>query len=357
MPEIQRVPYLVDPHVHFRTPGQEHKEDFYTGSCAALAGGVTTVLDMPNNSSLVIRKEDINQKIEESHFQAVCDMGFYLGTLGDERQKFHFEQCYDYVPGLKVYFNVSTGHYVVDNPVKRDWIFRNWESDKPILVHAEGETVKDAIKLAEKYDRSLYVCHVSTKGQVDRIKRAKDKRPNKVFAEVTPHHLTIDSMWSPDPYKQMKPPLVGLDDRKALWEGLVSGDIDIIATDHAPHTKEEKESSNPPSGVTGLETTLPILLMAERARYITLEKIIEVTHTNPLKIFGLEEQPETYVDVLRDSPWYIDGDALQTKCHTTPFQGVRVLDKVHRVTLRGNIVYESGKILAKPGSSKDLNYI
>lgn len=355
MPELLKLPYLVDPHVHFRTPGQEHKEDFLTGSRAALAGGVTCVLDMPNNSTLVTNLDLLNRKKELASQSAVCDIGFYLSTLGDEDQKPDFKDCYDHVFGLKIYFNDSTGHYKVDDPEKRDWIFRNWESDRPILVHAEGpEDVQDAIDLATKYDRTLYVCHVSKKGQINKIRRGKDKRPAKVFAEATPHHLVLESLYSPDPYKQMNPSLAGLEHIQALRKGLRDGTIDVVATDHAPHTKQEKESGTPPKGVTGLETTLAILLMAERVGWISMDKIKEATHYNPIKILGLTEQPETYIEVLKNSPWAIDGDALQTKCHTTPFQGIRVLDKVHRVTLRGHLVYEDGQILAQPGSGRIL---
>jgi dihydroorotase-like cyclic amidohydrolase len=350
MTEILKLPPLKDPHVHFRTPGQEYKEDFESGSRAALAGGVTTVVDMPNNVQLVTSAEQLQRKKELAQQQTHVDIGFHLGTLGEEDQ--NFAESVDQVFGLKIYMNNTTGGFVVNDPQKLESIFRRWDYDKPILVHAEGDTLKTAIALAEKYDRRLHVCHVSLEEEVQQIARAKNKRGEKVTAEVTPHHLFESSLWSADVFHQMKPPLSELKDMHVLWQALLDGGIDVVATDHAPHTREEKESGKPPSGVTGLETTLPVLLMAERVGKISIARIIEVTHLNPNMIFGFLEQPESFVEVLRDAPWEIHGEELQTRAHLTPFEGRRVLDKVHRVTLRGEVVYEAGKVLNEPGSGR-----
>lgn len=350
MPEYLRLPYLVDPHVHFRTPGQEYKEDFDSGSRSALAGGVTMVVDMPNNLQLITSLDLLNRKRELARQQTRCDIGFHLGTLGDEDQ--NFAECVDYVYGLKVYMNNTTGGFTVTDPDKLDGIFRRWDFAKPILVHAEGNTLGSAFSLAEKYDRRLHVCHVSLRDEVDQIKAAKDKRGEVVTAEVTPHHLFESLLWSADTFHQMKPPLSGFNDMQVLWDGLLDGTIDMVATDHAPHSRQEKESDMPPSGVTGLETTLPVLLMAERVGKISLAKIREVTHDNPIKVFGFPEQPYTYIEVLRDAPYEIRGSNLQTRSQLTPFEGRRVLDRVYRVSLRGNTVFEDTYILAEPGSGK-----
>lgn len=352
MPEILKLPALVDPHVHFRTPGQEYKEDFVSGSRAALAGGVTTVLDMPNNIELVTSIELLERKIEIARAQSLCDIGFHLGTLGDENQD--FASCVDYVCGLKIYMNNTTGGFTVTDPERLDGIFRRWDFPKPILVHAEGNTLGAAITLAEKYDRRLHVCHISLAEEVHQVAETKNKRGDKVTAEVTPHHLFESSLWSADPFHQMKPPLSEFSDMQVLWDSLRDGTIDMVATDHAPHTRTEKESSKPPSGVTGLETTLPLLLMAERVGKISLERIKQVTHDNPLLVFDLAEQSETHVEVYRDTPWEIRGDSLQTRPRLTPFEGRRVLDQVHRVTLRGTVVYEAGKVTSEPGSGRIL---
>ncbi len=352
MSEIIKMPYLVDVHVHFRTPGQEYKEDFESGSRAALAGGVTQVLDMPNNVQLVTEVSQVHRKQELVKEQSHCDIGFHLGTLGEESQ--NFAQSEKEVFGLKIYMNNTTGGYIVNDPQKLESIFRRWESDKPILVHAEGNTLSTAIALAEKYNRRLHVCHVSRADEVSQIVVAKNKRGDKVTAEVTPHHLFESSLWSADALHQMRPPLSKFSDMSVLWQALLDGTIDIVATDHAPHTKEEKESDKPPFGVTGLETMLPVLLMAEWVHEISLQRIIEVTHQNPIAIFGLLEELDTFIEVERDAAWEIRGKELQTRPHLTPFEGRRVLDKVKRVTMRGQVVYEDGKILNNPGAGRVL---
>ncbi len=348
MIEIVEHPGVVDLHVHLRTPGQEHKEDFSTGSRAALAGGNILMADMPNNTKLVKDLMLVREKIQLAQKDIVCDLGFYLGTLGEKDQ--NFLECMPHVLGLKIYMNITTGHFVVTDRSKLDLIFRRWESEKPVLVHAEGDRLPVAIQLAEKYDRTLYVCH-TTGNQIDRIKRAKDRRPDKVFAEVTPHHLALDAMWAAAASKQMKPPLDVPSKRLRLIRALAEGDLDVVGTDHAPHTKEEKTSENPPSGVTGLETTLPILLMMERAGLISWKRIVEVTHSKPLSIHRLESDPTTLIEITRGVPWTIRGDAMQTKCHTTPFEGFEVLDKVSKVILRGKTAYKDGQVLAESGSA------
>jgi dihydroorotase-like cyclic amidohydrolase len=352
MAEILTLPYLVDPHVHFRTPDQTHKEDFNSGSRAALAGGVTMVLDMPNNATPITTLELVKQKQELAQRTSLCDIGFYLGTLGEEDQD--FTGVVDLVYGLKIYMNETTGKYIVSDPKKLESIFRRWDFPKPILVHAEGDTLKTAITLAEEYDRRLHVCHVSLAHEVDLIDIAKSKRPEMVTAEVTPHHLFKSRHLSAHPFSQMKPPLSEYLDMHELWEALKDGTIDIVATDHAPHTRSEKLSSEPPSGVTGLETMLPLLLMAERVGEISLDKIIEVTHTNALRIFDLPEQPDTFIEVTRNSNWEIRGSALQTSSQLTPFEGEMMMDRVTKVTLRGQLVYEDGNFLTQPGSGKVL---
>lgn len=349
---IVRFPGLIDPHVHFRTPGQEHKEDFYTGSRAALAGGVVIVLDMPNNTKLVVSRELLEEKRRLAAADTVCDIGFYLGTQGEENEDLMASE--PYVKALKLYLNPTTGHFFVKDPDKIERVFRNWESEKPIAVHAEGDRWPLAVRLAEKYGRTLVGCHLSEPTQLDDLDRAKNRRPGVVFGEVTPHHLAIESIWSSDVYKKMNPPLVELPVMGMLRKALANGLLDYVGTDHAPHTKEEKESGNPPAGVTGLETMMVILLMLERAGDISINRVKEVTHDAAARIFNIVDEPGTYIEVARNSPWRIRGDALQTKCHTTPFEAIEVQDKVHKTVIRGTVVYHDGEILAQRGSGRVL---
>lgn len=355
MSQIERLPYLVDTHVHLRDLTQQEKEDFDTGSQAALVGGVVTVLDMPNNEKLITSIEQIKEKMRLASQKSRCDIGFYLGTLGDENQD--FKSCMDQVYALKVYMNNTTGGFTVGDPDVLDSIFRRWDSPKPLAVHAEGDTLETAIKLADKYDRHLHVCHVSLAKEVSLIARSKSKRgEDKVTCEVTPHHLFESNLWSAHGHYTMKPPLSGFGDISVLWQGLKDEVIDEIATDHAPHTVAQKERAECLNGVTGLETTLPLLLMAERVGKINLEEIKRLTHTNPLKIFNIPEEPyeNTYIEVKRGESWMLKGENLKTKPKHSPFEGRRFLDRVHRVVVRDKVVYEAGEILAKPGDGKVL---
>lgn len=350
MSEYLKLPYLIDPHVHCRDFGQAHKETYQTATEAALAGGITQIFDMPNNSVLTDSLRRIEEKKELASNQIVADLGIYLGTLGDEKQ--NFKECIDHVLGLKIYMGETTGGYIVKDYDRLDHIFKSWDCPKPILVHIEGDTLKTVIELAEKYDRKLYVCHLSKKSEVKLVDTAKQKRPEKVFAEVTPHHLFLmEDINKKDPYKQMKPPLCSTDeDKKALWLGVKSGVIDTIGSDHAPHTKTEKNSDKPPFGVPGLETSLVMLLMAERDGLITRDQIIKLTHANPIKIFNLTEEKNTFIEIKRGVPNVIKGENLKTKCRWSPFEGMEVLDQVWSVTIRGNKVYENGQIKAIPGN-------
>lgn len=337
MSEYLKLPNLIDLHVHCRDFGQSHKETYHTASMAALAGGITFIGDMPNNSELTdsLKKIDIKKEMVKDE---KVDFGFYLGTLGDEKQ--NFKECFDHVLGLKVYMSNTTGGYIVSDENRLNHIFKSWECEKPILVHAEGNTLLTAIELAEKYDRKLYVCHVSRKDEVELIVNAKNKRPDMIFAEVTPHHLFLDAdSVKNNPYRQMKPPLSEPEDIKSLWIAVQDGTIDTIGSDHAPHTKEEKKSDNPPFGVPGLETTLILLLKAQRDGIITRNQIIKLTHDNPIKIFNLEEQEDTFVTVERGVPNIIRGENLKTKCRWSPFEGMEFSDRVLEVTLRGKVVY------------------
>lgn len=351
MSEIVRLHPFIDMHVHMRDMGQEHKEDFYTGTSAALSGGVTFVADMPNNKQLIDSPQLLSEKRMIAQKKIVSDIGFYAGTLGNPEQD--LEGMIPHALGLKIYMNTTTGHFVVDNREDVRKVMRKWDSEKPILVHAEGDKTKEALEEAEDAGRNIHICHVSTKEQVDWIRKAKMRRgPESVTAEVTPQHLVYTALWSADPYKQLKPEFGKIDDLHALWTGLRDGTIDVVATDHAPHTKKEKDSDKPPSGVTGLETTVAVLLRAERIGELTMERIKEITYDNPRKLLGLHAQTDTYIEVLRGESYYIHGEAFQTKCHTTPFEGLMAEDRVVKTVIRGRTVYENGKVLAPVGSGK-----
>lgn len=347
MSQLIKLPGLIDAHVHLRDPGQTHKEDFYTGTSAALAGGFTTILDMPNNKlpittyGLLIQKQKIAQK------KIVCDVGFYFGSQGDNLGE--FPEVDEKVFGIKLYLNPTTGNYLIDTDIL-DNVYMHWGIHKPILVHAEEKVIDQVIETVRKYGKKTHICHVSNKSELSAIIKAKSENL-PITCGVCPHHLflTTNDVKTLGPFGLMKPSLKLKSDQEFLWRNL--NYVDVIESDHAPHTIEEKNSKEPPFGVPGLETTLPLLLTAVHEKRLTINDVIEKCHTNPAKIFNIPTDKNTYVEV-DNSEFIILNSKLHTKCAWSPFDSWKVRGQVKRVFIRGKKVFENGKILAQPGSGK-----
>lgn len=351
---IIRLPGLIDVHVHLREPGATHKEDFYTGSRAAIKGGFTCILDMPNNPMPTVSMERLEEKIELSR-KAICDIGFHYGTDGKNIDTFEQAWQNSRVFGLKIYCNHTTGQMLIEDNYLLEEIFKNWNSDKPILLHAEGIQLALAIGLARIYNRRLHVCHISQESEVDWVRQAK-KEGLKVTAGVTPHHLFLidKDVKKLGPYAVMKPPLGADYDRDALWRGLQDGSIDLIETDHAPHTVEEKEKTPPPFGVPGLETCLPLIVTAVKAGKLRGEDIVRILHDNPKKIFNIPDQHDTYIEVNLDEKQVVGGSGYESKCGWTPFHGWQLWGKVEKVVFRGETVLENGQVTYSPNLSLNI---
>jgi len=339
------IPAGIDPHVHFRTPGHEYKEDWVTASQAALCGGICMVIDMPNNDPACITQKRLIAKrkmIDQMHLPIRYD--FYLGA--DQN---HLEEIAksDSI-AVKVFMGSSTGTLLMDDQEDLEQVFRK---AKLVAVHAEDETilrnsawkstdpadhsrmrpnraaavaVERAINLCRKYGTKLYILHMSTKEEVELVRRAK-KEGLPLFAEVTPHHLFL----STEDYSrlgtlaQMNPPLRSLEDQEALWDAISDGTIDTLGSDHAPHTLEEKRApyGKAPSGVPGIETMLPLMLDAVNRGRLTLERLVEMSHFNILKIFDLPPNDDVlWVDMQLTQKV----EEFKSKCGWSPFQG-RVL--------------------------------
>lgn len=342
--KIITLPGLVDVHVHLRTPGQEYKEDFLTGTNAALAGGFTTIFDMPNNKIPITTAVLLDEKIKLAEKNAVCDIGFHFGSLGDNLDE--FEKVKTRVMGLKLYLNETTGNFLIDTETLGK-IFEAWEGG-PILVHAEDDAVAAVIQNVEKTKKAAHFCHISLQTDLEQIMLAKEKGL-PVTCGVTPHHLFLtqtdaDKLGA---YGKMKPYLKSEKDVQFLWQHL--DQIDVIESDHAPHTKAEKDGDTPPFGVPGLETTLPLLLTAVNEGKLTIEDITRLCHDNPQKIFRVLNQDAT-VEIDMDETYTFDDSHLFTKCGWSPFSGRTMQGKIKKVILRGETVFENGKVLAKPGS-------
>jgi dihydroorotase-like cyclic amidohydrolase len=347
---LLRLPGLIDIHVHLREPGQTYKEDFLSGTCAAVAGGFATVVDMPNNVKPIFTRELLLEKKELAQQKTVCRIGFYFGSMGQNLAE--FAKVQDEVLGLKLYLNETTGNFLIDKSKLRD-IFHAWHCEKPILLHAEDDAVAEVIKIVKETHQKSHFCHISSQKDLEQIMRAKDDGL-PITCGVTPHHLflTEEDAIRLQSYGRMKPPLKPKSDVDFLWKHF--DDIDIVESDHAPHTVDEKSHEPAPYGVPGLETTLPLLITAMNEGTVTHDQIIDKCYTQPMKILNLTEESDTHIDVDVKTTFEIRGSAFQSKCKWTPFEGRKVQGTVLKSIIAGHAVYENGTILVEPGSGTVL---
>jgi carbamoyl-phosphate synthase/aspartate carbamoyltransferase/dihydroorotase len=353
---VIKLPGLIDPHVHLREPGATHKEDYDSGTSAALAGGITIVLAMPNTKPPIFDAETLDLALNAAKQKAHCDYGQFVGAGPDNADWGSHTSVSSKSAGLKMYLDSTFGELRLDDMTLWSPHFENYPKNMPIVAHSESRSMAAAILFAAIYDRPVHIAHISLKEEVLLIKAAKE-RGIKVTCEVCPHHLVLTSTATqPSPNLgaglsggriEVRPRLATRKDVDALWENLDV--IDCFATDHAPHTIEEKDSANPPPGFPGLETILPLLLTAVDGKRLTLNVLIEKMYTNPKRIFSLPDQPETWVEVDEDATYEIKASEQFTRCGWTPFEGWKVKGKVRKVVLRGKTAFEDGKILAPAG--------
>jgi carbamoyl-phosphate synthase/aspartate carbamoyltransferase/dihydroorotase len=347
-----RIPGLIDPHVHVREPGATHKEDWDSCTSAALAGGFTAILAMPNTQPPITTAAALNQALNAAKDKTRCDFSQFFGAGED-----NLETAATLAPrtaGLKLYLDATYGPLRLDSMAL--WLehLRRWPANRPVVAHAEGRTIAALILAAALAGRSVHICHVATREEILVIRAAKEKG-YAVTCEVAPHHLFLSTDDLPrlsGGRGEVRPRLAQPSDRDALLENLDV--IDCFATDHAPHTLVEKDGANPPPGFPGLETALPLLYGLVRARRLTLDGLVERMHTAPLRIFGLPAQPETWIDFDPTEERILSAVEMITRCGWTPFEGMRAWGRVRRVTLRGQVVFEAGRILAQPGSGRNL---
>ena len=350
-----KLPGLIDPHVHLREPGAIHKEDFDSGTCAALAGGITIVLAMPNTKPPIFDEHTLDLALNAAKQKARCDYGQYVGAGPDNADWNRHLDVSSHAVGLKMYLDSTFGELRLDDMTLWQPHFENWPKDLPIVAHSESRSMAAAILFAAIYDRPVHIAHISLKEEVLLIKAAKE-RGIKVTCEVCPHHLFLNNedltgFGNPSGLtpgrKEVRPRLATQKDVDSLWKNLDV--IDCFATDHAPHTVEEKDSDNPPPGFPGLETILPLLLTTVDDGRLTMDDIIAKMYTNPKKIFNLPDQPETWVEVDEKEQYEIKASEQFTRCGWTPFEGWKVKGKVRKVVLRGKTAFEDGKILVDAG--------
>ncbi len=382
-------PGLVDPHTHLREPGGEHKEDFHTATCAALAGGVTTVFGMPNTNPALTDVATLEKALALANDKAVCDFGLFLGATNSnallKRDNPGLREC-----GLKIYMGSSTGDLLVDSFAAQYAHFEHYPRERVIAVHAEHEAAvrffasrgqrrppicaeletARAVTMAEHLHRRLHVCHVSTRREVEIIAAAK-ARGAPVTCEYAPHHLFLatDGGWRPDPaagvpdaYFEMNPPLRTRADVDYLWANLASADC--IATDHAPHTGAEKRSANPPMGMPGLETMLPLLLSAAHAGKLRYPDIARLCCEGPARVYQIARKgkisPGYDADITLVAPnerWVIGERPIFSKCGWTAFAGYPATGAVKSVYLRGALAFDGTRVVAPPGAGQRINQL
>ena len=346
---IITLPGLIDVHTHLRVPGGEHKEDFATGTAAALAGGITMVLGMPNTSPPLSTPEALQSAYAQAQADALCDVGLFAGASPGQTR--HLPALASHAVGLKIYLNDTFGPLRVEDVPTLRACFRDWPREKMIAMHAEKQSVAVGIGLAAAYERPVHFCHISRREEIELIADAK-MRGLPVTCEVAPHHLFLSEVDAAQlgPLGDMRPILGTESDVAALWEHLPET-VDCIATDHAPHTLAEKRSLTPPPGVAGLETSLVLLLTAVTQNRLSLDRLIELMASAPRRIYNLPQQPDTRVEVDM-TPTIIRNEDMHSKCGWTPFAGMEVAGRVQRVILRGDVVYEDGVVTAVPGSGQ-----
>ena len=358
-----KLPGLIDPHVHVREPGATHKEDWDTVTQAALAGGITAILAMPNTKPPIFDEATLNLALDAAKAKARCDYGQYIGAGPDNSDI--AASLAPKAAGLKMYLDSTFGELRLDDMTLWTPHFEKFPKSAPMVMHSESRTMAAAILFSAIYDHPVHIAHVSLKEEILLIKAAKE-RGIKVTCEVCPHHLflTVPSPPSPLPEgegrrgegrTEVRPRLATQEDVDSLWTNLDV--IDCFATDHAPHTLEEKDGENPPPGFPGLETILPLLITAVSEKRLSVDDIVQKMYINPRRIFQIPEQTETWVEVDENETYEIKASEQFTRCGWTPFEGWKVKGKVRKVFLRGNIVYEDGKILANAGYGRNIRHI
>jgi dihydroorotase len=371
------LPGVIDPQVHFREPGLEHKEDLTTASRACAKGGVTSFLEMPNTVPLTITQAALDDKLDRAAQKSIVNYGFFIGATPANLPDILTASpaC-----GIKIFMGSAHGDLLVSTAEALEPIFA--KGDRLIAVHAEDQArinqrklefagstdpavhsqIQDnqaalnatqlALGLSKKYQRRLHILHLSTAEEVELLRQDK---PAWVTAEVTPQHLMLntDAYGQIGTLAQMNPPLRSHHDNEMLWAGLLDGTIDFIATDHAPHTLAEKAKGYPntPSGMPGVETSLPIMLTQAVAGKCTIEQVSTWMSTAVAKAYQIPNKGAIAIGydadlVLVDVTNYhlIERKDIVSKCGWSPFEGWNLTGYPVYTIVNGNIVYEKGEI-------------
>lgn len=375
------LPGVIDTQVHFREPGGEYKEDLESGSRAAVMGGVTGVFEMPNTNPLTITREAFEDKINRATNRMHCDFAFYIGGTHENVDQLPELEKLPGCAGVKVFMGSSTGSLLVAdddgvtnilNAISRRAAFHsedefrledrkhlqreNDPSSHPEWRDAEAALMctKRLVAIAHATGKRIHVLHISTAEEMVFLAKHKDV----ASVEVTPHHLTLDETAYDrlGTYVQMNPPVRDAAHRDGIWAGVDNGVADVLGSDHAPHTREDKDKPYPqsPSGMTGVQTLVPIMLDHINAGRMTLQRFVDMTSAGPQRLFNLANKGRlavgydadlTIVDMERRET--ISNDWIESKPGWTPYDGVEVKGWPVGTVLRGHKVMWDGELMAK----------
>jgi len=384
------LPGVIDTQVHFREPGGEHKEDLETGSRSAVLGGVTAVFEMPNTSPTTTSADALADKVSRARHRMHCDFAFYVGGTRENIEELATLERLPDAAGIKVFIGSSTGDLLIDDKESLGGVLAR--ISRRAAFHAEDEARLNArmdervpgdasshpvwrdeiaalqatemlVGLARSLGRRVHVLHVSTAEEMAFLKSHKDV----ASVEVTPHHLTL---CAPEAYErlgslaQMNPPVRDNRHREAIWAALDQGIVDVLGSDHAPHTLEEKAKPYPqsPSGMPGVQTLVPIMLDHVNAGRLTLERFVDLTAHGPQRLFGISKKGRmavgydgdlTIVDLGREVT--IGNDWIASRCGWTPYDGKRVTGWPIGTIVRGRRAMWDGEVFG-PGKGEPVRF-
>jgi dihydroorotase len=384
------LPGVIDTQVHFREPGLEHKEDLESGSLSAVMGGVTGVFEMPNTSPLTVTRAAFEDKIRRASGRMHCNFAFFIGGTHENVAELPELERLPGCAGVKVFMGSSTGSLLVADDdgvgnilkvIQRRAAFHSedefrLEERKPLRVEGDPtshpvwrdpeaamRSTQRLVALARKYGKRIHVLHISTAEEIVFLADHKDV----ATVEVTPHHLTLDetAYVRLGTYAQMNPPVRDKAHRAGIWAGVDNGVVDVLGSDHAPHTREEKAKPYPasPSGMTGVQTLVPIMLDHVNAGKLSLERFVDLSSHGPARIFNISRKGRiatgydadfTIVDMKRRET--ITDEWVASRAGWTPYNGVSVIGWPVSTILRGNTVMWQGELVT-PASGQPIEFL
>ena len=374
------LPGMIDTQVHFREPGSTDSEDLESGSRAAVLGGVTSLFEMPNTNPPTSNLIEFDKKLKAAKNRMHSNYAFYFGATPDNTDQLSQLRKVEGCCGVKLFAGSSTGNLLVDKEHDIEKVISS--SDRIVSIHSEDEDIikmrkkfikkgdvhshpdwrnvecaisstRRVVKIAERYNKSIHVLHVTTKEEVDFLAMHK----KNVTFETTPQHLTL---FAPDcynklgTYAQMNPPLRTKEHHDRLWTAIKNNIVDVLGSDHAPHLKVNKEKEYPdtPSGMPGVQTIVPVMLDHVNSGKLKLSQLINLMCENPCKIFGIKDKgflkenfDADFTIVDMDKEVTIKNEMIASKCGWTPFHNYKVKGFPIATIVNGNIVMKDGKII------------